>query len=176
MKITSFKNIPQFTRSGQWECNYHWNRLLSFIKELISDSSLNMNPDFQREHVWTEKQQIKFIEFFLQGGTTGRVLYFNNPSWRVKASTKYNDFVIVDGKQRIRAIERFMNNEIQVFGSYLSDFKDEPRFSNGSFLVNVNDLQTKKEVLQWYLEMNSGGTVHTDEEIEKVKLLLAKEK
>lgn len=32
--------------------------------------------------------------------------------------------------------------------------------------VNVNDLKTEKEVLQWYVDMNAGGTPHTKEEIE----------
>lgn len=40
---------------------------------------------------------------------------------------------------------------------------------------NVNDLQTRTEVLRWYIEMNSGGVVHSDEEIERVKELLRQE-
>jgi len=36
----------------------------------------------------------------------------------------------------------------------------------------VNNLKTRKEVLQWYIEFNSGGTVHTDAEIQRVKKLL----
>jgi hypothetical protein len=40
----------------------------------------------------------------------------------------------------------------------------------------VNDLKTKAEVLQWYLDINSGGVVHTETELEKVKRLLTKEK
>ena len=38
---------------------------------------------------------------------------------------------------------------------------------------NVNNLQTREELLTWYLEMNTGGTPHSDEEIERVKGLLA---
>jgi hypothetical protein len=41
--------------------------------------------------------------------------------------------------------------------------------------LNINDLKTKKEVLQWYLDFNTGGTVHTEEEIVKVKKLLEQE-
>lgn len=41
-----------------------------------------------------------------------------------------------------------------------------------SFDFIINDLQTEEEVLNWYLEMNSGGTVHTKEELDKVKHLL----
>ena len=42
--------------------------------------------------------------------------------------------------------------------------------------INVNDLPTRKNVLQWYIEHNAGGTIHTEEEINRVKELLKKEK
>ena len=66
---------------------------------------------------------------------------------------------------------RFLNNEIKVFGTYYKDFED--KLPNDIDLIfNVNNLKTKKEVLKWYLEMNSGGTIHTDEELDKVKSML----
>ena len=43
-----------------------------------------------------------------------------------------------------------------------------------SMAIHINDLQSEKDVLQWYLEMNSGGTPHTQEELDRVKLLLQK--
>lgn len=38
--------------------------------------------------------------------------------------------------------------------------------------MDVNCLQTRKDMLQWYIDMNSGGTVHSEEEINRVKKLL----
>lgn len=38
--------------------------------------------------------------------------------------------------------------------------------------LNVNDLKTEREVLQWYIDMNAGGTPHTTEEIDRVKKLI----
>lgn len=38
--------------------------------------------------------------------------------------------------------------------------------------LNVNDLKTEREVLQWYIDMNAGGTPHTMEEIDRVKKLI----
>ena len=85
------------------------------------------------------------------------------------------DFVCVDGLQRITAIQRFMNNEIKAFDTYYKDFEDKlPR--DLDMIVNVNNLKTRKEVLQWYIEMNNGGTPHTKEEINRVKILLETEK
>jgi hypothetical protein len=84
--------------------------------------------------------------------------------------------VLVDGLQRLTALIRFLNNEIPIFGNYFKDFEDNPRDSLTMIRFNINDLQTKAEVLQWYLDMNTGGTVHSDEEIQRVKELLEKEK
>lgn len=43
------------------------------------------------------------------------------------------------------------------------------------FKINVNNLLTRREVLQWYVEFNSGGTPHTTEELDRVRALLRKE-
>lgn len=37
-----------------------------------------------------------------------------------------------------------------------------------------NDLKTEKEVLQWYIDMNAGGTQHTSDEIQRVKDMISK--
>jgi hypothetical protein len=43
---------------------------------------------------------------------------------------------------------------------------------NDGLKFNINDLKTKAEVLQWYLDFNTGGTVHSDEEITRVRKML----
>ena len=171
-KITKFSDIPQFTRDGNWCADFDFNYLIKFIDENIEECALQLNPNFQRGHVWTETQQIKWLEFFLQGGKTSRIIYLNNPSWNgTVAPGQYNDFVCVDGLQRLTAIRRFINNEIPVFGSYYKEFTDSLRITQ-SVKVNINDLKSEREVLQWYIDMNTGGTPHTDEEINKVQKML----
>lgn len=34
-----------------------------------------MQPWFQRQHVWTEDQQVAYIEFFLKGGISDRDIF-----------------------------------------------------------------------------------------------------
>lgn len=82
---------------------------------------------------------------------------------------EYNDFVCVDGLQRLTAIRRFMNGEIPVFGSYINEFEDKMGIARDSIKVNINNLKSEKEVLQWYIDMNAGGTPHTSAEIQRVK-------
>ncbi len=66
-KLTRFADIPPFTRSGDWECNYGLDRLVAWVDEQKVEAGLNLDPDFQRGHVWTTRQQVKFIEFLLRG-------------------------------------------------------------------------------------------------------------
>lgn len=173
-KITKFADIPQLTRDGTYQVNVPIRYVLDNITKWEEDDyyQLQLNPDFQRGHVWTEEQQVSYMEFLLRGGKTARVIYFNKPSWQgCTPIKKYDDFVCVDGLQRLTAIMRFLKNEIKVFGTYYKDFEDKlPILCDVIF--NVNNLKTKKEVLQWYIDINTGGTPHTKEEIDKVKKMM----
>lgn len=123
---------------------------------------------------WTEEQQISYVAHVLRGGTSGKTIFLNNPNWQEHRSDTYTDFVCVDGLQRLTALKRFVNNEIKVFNHYYKEFTGSLRIYH-NLKLNINNLKTKKEVLNWYVEMNEGGTPHTKEEIDKVKNLILKE-
>lgn len=172
-KITKFRDIPRFTDIGRYAVDYPINHLIPWIEEEVKEDGLQLNPDFQRGHVWTEKQQIAYVEFILQGGRTGRDIFLNKPDWHHPVPDgAYNDFVCVDGLQRLTALRRFIQNEIKVFGSYFCEYTDNLRTLSDTIRVHVNDLKTKEEVLRWYIEMNAGGTPHSEEEIERVQKML----
>lgn len=102
-----FRDIPQFISDGSYQVNVSWEYMMEWLDRLINEEGLQLNPDFQRGHVWTEDQQVKFLEFILRGGKTGRTLYFNDPYWHsCRPKTGYSDFVCVDGLQRITAIQK----------------------------------------------------------------------
>lgn len=170
-KYTRSRDIPQFTRTGNYQINVAW----SYIEQTLeSFAPLEMDPDFQRGHVWNESKQVAFVEFILRGGKSSRVIYFNAPGWNGRGISGVTQ--LVDGKQRLEAVRRFMANEIPVLGgSFYRDFTDRIRLVGHDFIFCVNDLATRAEVLQWYLDLNTGGVVHTDDEIAKVQRLLAEE-
>lgn len=174
-QIKKFSDIPQLTSEGNYCVDFPIHRFGKYIEDEIKTMGLQLNPDFQRGHVWTEEQQVAWIEYFLRGGKSGTTLYFNHPNWMCSSKYKvqYNDYVCVDGLQRITAIQRFLNNEIPAFGTLYKDFEDEPRLVGNTIHVNVNNLKTKKEVLTWYVEMNSGGTPHSDEEINRINKMIS---
>lgn len=166
-----FQDIPQFTRTPTYAVNQSWKYMIEWLESQY-EIGLDLNPDFQRAHVWDEAQQIKYVEFRLKGGASGKDLYFNHPNWMGDFT---GDFVLVDGKQRLNAVLRFMNNEIPVFGTLYKDFEGSMRSTTADFVVHVNDLKTRAEVLRWYIDLNAGGVAHTSEEIDKVMKLLEEE-
>lgn len=172
-KVASFKDVPKFTSAGNYAVDYPMKDLVRWVEREIVEEGLILNPDFQRGHVWTEIQQVAYIKFLLRGGKTGRDLYFNHPSWHTQVPEGgYNEYACVDGLQRLTAIQRFVKDELRVFGNLYSEFEDRPGMNQDFMRVHINDLRTKKEVLRWYLEMNAGGTPHSKEELGRVTAML----
>ena len=166
-----FSDIPQLTSIGNYQINVPLESLKRTIEMYIQEDNLQLCPDFQRGHVWCQEQQIAFVEFLLKGGKSANVIYLNHPGWMRDFE---GDFCCVDGLQRLTACLKFLNNELKVFGHYYKEFEGKLSRNIG-LIINVNNLKTRAEVLKWYIEFNSGGTIHTEKEIDKVKELLKKE-
>jgi len=165
-----FSEIEKFTTDANYRINLNWADIEFWIKRQ-QRNNLNLDPDFQREHVWTYEQQKAYIEFCLHGGKGSNVLRFNCAGWM---KDYRGPFELVDGKQRLQAVRLFLSNEIDIYhGVKFKDFKDSIP-CNLDFIIMINDLNTRKDVLKWYLEINTGGTPHTKKELEKVRKLMSK--
>lgn len=163
----------EFIENGHYEICVSLDSVIQTLNKYENDFALDLNPDFQRDYVWTESQQIAYVEFLLKGGLTSRTIYFNMKGWMTDFS---GQMVILDGKQRLNSIVKFLKNELKVFGYYLDDFEDKDRILRHYELrFNINDMSNRKDILQWYIDYNTGGTVHSEEEINRVKLLLKNE-
>lgn len=181
-KPPRFQKIPQFTRDASYAVDVSWTYLKTWLGEIeVDNKSLDMDPDFQRGHVWTREQQVRYCEFILRGGASGKDIQCNCPGWARVTDGTQGPYVLVDGKQRVTAVLAFLDNEFAVFegqpyGGFYRDFADRPDITKAKFRWHVNDLKTRAEVLQWYLDLNTGGTVHADAEITRVRALLEAER
>ena len=135
-----FSDIPQFTSDGCYQVNYPIISLVRYIEEEVETAGLQLNPEFQRGHVWTEEQQIAWLEYHFRGGKSGNTIYLNNPFWKSVRSPRkgeYADYVCVDGLQRLTAASRFVHNEIPIFGYYFNEFEDNMRVLPSSMILNA---------------------------------------
>lgn len=162
--------IPGFTSRASYSVDVSWERLESWMVGV--GVPVDLDPDFQRAHVWTPGQQSAYVEFCLRGGHSAREVYWNCPRW--PEWVEGSEMVIVDGKQRVEAVRRFMRGDVGIFGGWhVGDFgRRLLRGMEASFKCYVNGLETRAEVLTWYLEINAAGTPHTGGELDKVRAML----
>lgn len=172
-----FREIPQFTAVGSYKIDVPIEYLKKTINDYKENFGLEMNPDFQRGNVWTRDQQIAYLEFFYQGGLTARTIYFNHPDFGrgIKDDCDIPYMVLVDGLQRLTAHLDFLDNKIPMFGYFYDAYQDKPDFTRHCLKFNINDLQHRSDILKWYLDMNRGGTVHSEDELNRVQKLLDEE-
>lgn len=161
-----FRDIPQMSRA-----NYSIDVPLDYLQHTInrytSDYDLDFDPPFQRHYVWTNDQKIAYVEYVLKGGRSGLDIYFNCPYWmHYKNNPK---MTVVDGKQRLSAMLGFLNNQIPAFGSLFKDYEDRIGAMMGNLKFHINDIVDPRAVVQWYLDMNTGGTYHTSADIDRAK-------
>lgn len=169
-----FSDLLAPIQDGDYQVDVSLEFLTEYFNSLSEAYNVQLNPDFQRGHVWTKRQQQQYIKNFLRNTRTNRLVYFNcidfshyEPSELVDLDPK--DFLCVDGLQRLTALLAFRNNELDIDGYFYRDFEDTPRIMVGRIHVNINTLRSKKELLEWYLLLNETGVPHSQAELARIK-------
>lgn len=140
--------------------------------------SFNLEPEFQRDHVWTDEQRSRYIEALMRG-LAPILIRFNCPGWREDPAPGGNiplqTFECIDGLQRLTAVRKFLAGEVTVFGGMkVSDF-DATCFSlrraRYRLQFAVHEFSRRTDLYQFYLDLNAGGTPHSPKDLEKVRRL-----
>ena len=139
------------------------------------EGGLNMDPLYQRGHVWDTRHESEFIGYLLKGGKSG-------PIWVNRyetAKTGGKDYInkectVIDGKQRLTALIRWAQGEIpallygrEIWYRELSEIDRRGLPVLDVIYVNM----TEKEQMKLYLNLN-GGVAHTDAELDRVRGLI----
>jgi len=165
MAANRWELIPQLPAS-HYEVDVIWHYLERELAWL--GSGLNLDPDYQRAHVWTEAQQVAYVEYVLMGGEVSKSITWNAVEWPAVGAP----VELVDGKQRLEAARKFIRGDLEVFGMRYR--KGDSLSIKSGFKFRICSLE-RADVLRLYLNINAGGTPHTAEEIERVRGMLATE-
>ena len=176
-----FEDIPQFPQ-GHYQVDISWTYLEEWLctwedSMKCINQKLELNPNFQRGHIWNKEQKEKYIEYILQNGESGRIVYFNiaNFSSSTLEAKATGNMVCIDGLQRLNAVKSFMNNEVKAFGLYYWEYEDRLHPARHRLTMIICAISTRLEILKWYLAFNSAGTQHSKEELERVQRLIDEE-
>ncbi len=159
-----FEDIETFPRAT-YKVNIFWSYLKEWLNSQGESFDLQLDPPFQRGYKWTDHQKTSYIEYRLRGGFSGKDLFWNCPGWQ-GSSDKGDPLQLVDGKQRLNAVLEFLDNKVTVFdGVKLSDFDGKIPGMRYDFVFHINNLESQSEVVDWYLGLNTGGSIHTEEDL-----------
>lgn len=172
-------------RNSIYSVDYPLSRIENLVEALEDNATgmggtLQLNPDFQRGHVWSEDKKIAYIENLLRGVAPSS-LRFNCSGWNDIGDGKGGnlnpgDVVCVDGLQRLTAIRDFIAGDLMIFGGLTKDdlvgTAFDPKRTTYRVSMEMFNINTRENLLQFYLDINSGGVVHSDEELSRVKGLL----
>lgn len=125
-------------------------------------------PPFQRPVVWDEAQMIRFLESAWMGFNLGTWTWndaMDKPSGK-KDKFHKTDRWLIDGHQRLTALDRYWNDEFEVFGYKWSELTDVDHrlFLFTGFASSVVKMTNEASLRELYNRMNFGGTAHTEEQ------------
>jgi hypothetical protein len=174
--MTKKQSIIQKLRDLHPICAYQVNIGLMHLEDTIHEQyKVDMDPEYQRSYVWSDMQKQKFVGAFLENHKAIPPFWFN---W-VSKDFKHSHSEIVDGKQRLSACIGWVNGDFEAICPsgikvHFDDLDEIDRIS----LSNYYSMEwcfvdlSRKEVMEFYIRLNSGGTIHSDDELERVKGLI----
>lgn len=82
-------------------------RLPVFVESLNKEGNIKIRPFYQRRLRWNQEKQSRLIESFLMNIPVPPIILYEE---------KYNYYEVMDGQQRITAIQDFYNNDLELTG------------------------------------------------------------
>ena len=108
----------------EFDQNY---KKISEIIGMRKRGELVVDYSYQRRAVWGEKDWIRLVETILLNLVVPSVYFWNSET---DPETGKAILHIVDGQQRITAIQNFVNGEFKLKGNYLLEEESKQRFGN----------------------------------------------
>ena len=118
-------------------------------------------PPFQREQCWTEGQQAAFIESAWLGLPLGTYTH-HDIDWGNAGHAKPFSGWLIDGQQRLTAIEGYWEDRFPVFGLYWSELTrtEQRRFKAIKFPHYEASLWNEAAIRDLYNRLALGGVPH----------------
>lgn len=130
----------------KWESYSH---PISDIRDWQKNERLELQPDFQRNFVWSKAAQIMLIDTILKNIPIPKI-YIKSI---IKNGETYR--VVVDGQQRLTAILKFVNNQLALNKPFQGEFQN----------MKFDDLpdDIKNSILRYKIDINEIFNPNDDE-------------
>lgn len=131
------------------------------IRDAYLNNNLIVDNSFQRNYVWDLKNEIQLIETILLGYLIPEIFFWKFQTDSVNGVSKYK---IIDGQQRIKSINNFINNSISLEEKHL--LVKNKNYSNKTF-SELTEAQ-RKIIWNYYFDVKIVDENVSREEIKKL--------
>lgn len=100
----------------------------------------NFDPPYQRKSVWSDEKQSYFIDSILRNFPIPPIFLHR----KIDADTGRTTFDVIDGKQRLTAIARFISNDIPAANEYGGEI-DAPSALEGAYFKDLSSDESLSE-------------------------------
>jgi len=125
-------------------------------------------PPWQRGDVWDQERRQAFIESIFLGFDLGSIVFTGIDFDFEGEEISWKSDLLLDGQQRLRAIEAYMQDEFPAFGYHYSEITeiDKRRMFNRPInALRMNPRNVSEEQLcEIYDRLNFGGVPHREDE------------
>lgn len=159
----------EFTRELNWKDKLYIStnkKKLLFFSYMELEGHLDLNPEYQRNIVWTEKQRIDLIDSLFNLKNIGVINIIKDSN---------HNYEVLDGKQRLSAIFDFMKDKFKYKDKLYSELNlfdretiNESYLSYNQIELEIGDL-TLEQKIELFIDLNTKGTSVSEEHIENIK-------
>jgi len=121
---------------------------------------------WQRPLKWTDEQSERFIQSVYAGIYLGQFIYNDSIT-----SAPHLDGLLIDGQQRLSAIERYLADDLAVTGADGKKYvwsaltsEEQAHFGRVGFGFQIVQIKDEAELKHLYNLLNFAGTPHTEDE------------
>ncbi len=172
MKTTEDKIEEKFNRSQDALVLQQSDLSLKSISDMVESGAIDISPKYQRRPRWTEQKESDLIESFILNIPVPPIYL---------AEDAYGTYSVIDGKQRITAINKFLKGELSLKNPErfpeldATKFIDLPTSIRNALkirpylrvvtLLKQSDSELKHEV---FIRLNKAGVALNSQEIRNV--------
>lgn len=133
-------------------------------------AGVDMDVEYQREHVWGRKDKIELIDSIFNNVDIGKFVFVQRDI-RVKGKL----YEILDGKQRLTAITEFVEDRFKYRGFYFSElsYHDQHKFTDYNISYGYLENPNKEAIFETFIKLNTCGKPMASKHINHVKQLLS---
>lgn len=128
-------------------------------------------PPFQRPLVWERERMVRFVESAILGLHLGTYVYNSADSFpmvRVEGREVMDitDQWLIDGQQRLTALEWFFSDQFPVFGKFWSEVprRERHQLLRMPFSAFETSIRDQAQLRELYDRLNFGGVAHTTDQ------------